>query len=190
MIKLGLVAAALLAATTIARAQPGADETPAIPQPSTAVDSEHGFLGGGVLVGGDHFFNEAWVIEGAVKLPALPLWVRGVAAFGNTGDFEGTGDFQRWLVGLEARRCPSSSGMCGFVGFDIGHQSQTWNRAGEPMEHHDGAVLGPRFGFDAGGEQLRFRLGFELYKYRRRTPGENPTWDGGGDVQITLAYRI
>lgn len=188
--KFGFVAA-LSCASSVAFAQPGTEEVPAISAPTIKPpDSERGFVGGGVMLGGDHFFNAAWVVEGAIRIPNTPLWARGQGATGGTGDFEGTGDFKRGMVGIEGRSC-ATQGLCGYLGLDVGYQTQTWN-GDEMTEHHEGLLVGPRGGLDVGGETVRFRLGLQLYKYHHHDDfaGSQPAWQGGGDLTMMVAVRL
>jgi hypothetical protein len=170
-------------------AAPDAEEPPLAPPPQAAVESECAFLGGGLMVGADHFTNGALIVEGAVKLPRVPLWVHGQGAFGGSVDFEGSGAFRRVYAGLETRAC-TSPGLCGYLGLDAGYELQTWSAHGEMTEHFEGAVIGPRFGLDAGGTRARFRLGLELYRYRRGADSSMPRWVSGGDLAMTFAYRL
>jgi hypothetical protein len=73
-------------------------------------------------------------------------------------------------VGCEGhrRRAP----LCG--------QWSTWRKSGWADEHHDGIVVVPRVGLDAGGDHLRVRLATEGRSYGA----------GGIGVSLGLAYRF
>jgi len=186
--KLACIGVTLLGSSA-AFAEPDTEEPPVVQPRPAAVESERAFFGGGLMVGGDHFMNGALIVEGAVKLPGVSLWVHGQGALGGSFDFEGGGAFRRVFAGLETRAC-TSPGLCGYLGLDAGYELQTWSAPGEMTEHYEGPVIGPRFGLDAGGTRARFRLGLELYKYRRSADSMMPRWLNSGDLAMTFAFRL
>jgi len=125
-----------------------------------------------------------------VKLPDLPLWVRAAAALGSSFDFEGGGPLRRGGIGVEGRAC-SSRAACGFLDFEVGYQTEVWESSEWPTEHHHGAVVAGRAGFDVGGS-VRFRAALEIFRYRHATDSmtSSPEWEGGGSISIGLAYQF
>jgi len=178
--------------TLLSAAPATAEEIPE-PPPETPPPppAEHGYLGAGVSLTGDHFFNLAFAFEGGLKLPDVPLWIRGSADVGGTGDFEGTGPFRRARLGIEARVCGVPV-LCGFGSLEAGYQTQVWESSDEDTEHHRGAIVTGRFGLDAGGSNLRFRLALEVSRYRHASDlaGSSTRWIGGGGVTMSLVYRL
>jgi hypothetical protein len=162
------------------------------PEPKPVID--RGYLGGGAGLALDHFFNSYLDLEGAVRVASLPLWIRGNAAAGNAFDFQGGGSFRRLRIGLETRTCTGGGGGCLIVGFDAGHQTQTWSDDSDDLmdEHHAGWVLGPRFGLDAGGDSIRFRLALDVYKYLRTSDvdGVADASQGGVGLSLALVHRM
>jgi len=149
---------------------------------------EHGYLGGGFALSVDHFFNATLGIEGGWKLGDLPLWVRGDAERGGTGDFEGTGPFRRGRLGLETRT--GGPGLCAVGSFEAGYQTQVWAATDETTEHHHGAIVTGRVGLDAGGEHLRFRLALEISRYHHVSDVLPTEWAGGAGLSMGLVYRL
>jgi hypothetical protein len=199
---LRLVPFVVLAVVGEAAAQPGATpytrdlDDPAAPPapPVPAPHVETGFIGGGFILGGDQFIDAALAVEGGLRLGSNGLWLRGLFARGSAFDFEGGGNLTRAMIGLEYRGCSRQS-FCGFVALDVGYQQQTW--AGDDpdsmTEHHDGLLVGPRIGLDAGGDNLRFRFAFEATRYDHHavtSAGESTSWQGGGGFTMTLVYRL
>jgi hypothetical protein len=166
---------------------------PLPPPPLPPAPQEHGFIGGGFLLGATgSFINAALAVEGGLKLASAPLWIHGFLAKGSSFDFEGGGDLTRGLIGLETRGC-SSHGVCGFIAVDVGYQTQVWNSLDEMTEHHSGMLIGPRAGLDAGGERVRFRFAFEVLRYDHHVDtlnGEANGWGTSGGFTMTLVYRL
>jgi hypothetical protein len=196
-----LVPFVLVGLVAEAAAQPGAApyasdlDTPALPAPAMPPPPpDTGFIGGGFLLGADHFINAALVVEGGLHLGGTPLWVRGLLAKGDSFDFEGGGGLTRGMIGVELRGC-SGVGLCGFAAVDAGYQTQTWNGQDpdDMTEHHDGLLIGPRIGIDAGGDKVRFRFAFEATRYHHHEEingNSSTSWQGGGGFTMTLVYRL
>jgi hypothetical protein len=157
-----------------------------------AASPDHGYMGGGAALTLDHFLNAYLDVEGAVR-PSVeaPLWLRGSFAYGADVDVEGGGRFLQIRGGVETRTC-SSSGSCLFLGVDIGRQNQTWHKIDEMTEHHSGWVYGPRFGIDVGGEQTRFRLAIESYRYARSSDvdGDRAETEYGAGIGLAVVHRM
>lgn len=189
--KIFVIAAVLLALPTASHASDG-DEPPAPPAiPEPAPFADRPTAAGGILLTVDHFLNAAWLVEGALPLPQLPVALHASAATGGSMDADNAGDFWRLTVGLEARSC-SRAENCAFLGMDLGYQRQTWNPTDpEEAELHRGPLLGGRAGVDVGGEHVRFRAAFELYRYRRSFVEEmSTTTQIGGGFTLGLGYRM
>ncbi len=186
-----VIAAVLLAIPTAARAD--ADEPPpppAPPGPPAFVD--HPTLAGGTQVSVDHFLNLAWMLEGMLPLPRLPIAIHASASTGASADADNAGGFWRMTAGIEGRQC-SDAGNCALLGLDLGYQHQTWGEDDpEEAEEHRGLLLGGRIGVDVGGEHVRFRAAFELYRYRREFVDymTTPTTQYGGGFTMGLGYRM
>lgn len=151
--------------------------------------TERALVGGGVVLGADHAGHGALVVDGAVKLPSARLWVHGQGALGHAFMIEGGGDFWRALVGLETRGCTSLA-LCGYLGLDTGLAYKTLNIRHEMTRHDQGLLIGPRFGLDVGREQMRFRLGLEVYAYRYHSEVTMARWVAGVGLQTTLSFRL
>ena len=152
---------------------------------------ESAYVGGGAGLTFDHFFNAYLDVEGGVRLPELPLWVRGSLAYGASADVEGGGRFLQARLGLETRTCGSGV-ACLFLGFDVGRQQQIWSKFDEMTEHHEGWVAGPRLGLDAGGERTRFRLALEAYRYMRTSDvdGLPDSTASGAGLTLGVIHRM
>ncbi|HEU4726859.1 MAG TPA: hypothetical protein VFT22_03190 [Kofleriaceae bacterium] len=185
---------AFLLVTSVARAD---DEPPPPPAPVAPIEpAPRGFAAGGLSLGGDHFINGAMFLEGGVALPGAVAWVHAVASLGGSLDFEGAGGYQRALGGVELRGC-RHLGTCAFLDLDLGYQHQTWNGDGpDDHETHQGLVLGPRIGFDAGGGAgVHVRGALEIYAYRREATsttasGTSVVWERGGALTLSLGYQL
>lgn len=190
--KLGL--ALLLLASRSARAddyRPYAVSPGPAPEPAPFV--ERGYLGGGAGLTVDHFGNLFVDLEGGVRIArGLPVWLRGSAAIGKSADVEGGGDYRRFVAGVETRGCRPGPGACAYVGLDAGVQTQTWSKIDEMTEHHRGFVYGARGGVDVGGEQTRFRLGLEIYRYDRGSDvdGLADASQFGGGLVLGVVRRL
>jgi len=149
------------------------------------------FVGGGVSLGASHLIDAALVMEGAVKLPGHAVWIRGSGSYGGSFDFEGGGLFLRGSVGAESMSCSSPS-FCWIGGTDFGYQRETWKDQDDDLaiEKHYGFLAGLRVGLDAGGDNLRFRLAFDLAACERRSNVDATSWGLGGGLTMTLAYRM
>jgi hypothetical protein len=185
-----LVCAIVVASGSPAVAEPDADE-PVIPQHVTASHEPVGFVGGGVSLGVSHLMDASLVMEAAAKLPGHDVWIRGTGSYGGSFDFEGGGLFLRGTVGVEGLSCGSAS-FCWLGSIDAGYQRETWtgDDDSDPMEKHYGFLGGVRGGFDAGGDTMRFRLAFALDACDRHSNVSAPSWDFGGGLTMTLAYRM
>ena len=177
----------------LAAAQPGLEDPPAPPPPpATPAFVDHAYVAGGTLLTVDHFLNAAWMVDGGVRLGDLPLAIHASAATGGSLDADNGGDFWRVTAGIEARSHAMGYGYT-FLDLDLGYQHQTW---GDPdpvaneFEVHRGGLAIARVGYDVGGDHVRFRAAFELYKYHREFVDEMTTWDTGGGFTLGLAYRI
>src|SRR5262245_54557889 len=177
-------------------AQPGAtplardlDEPTSPPAAVPTPPAEHGYVGGGVLVGAtSSFINLGLVAEGGLKLGGSPLWLHGVFARGDSFDFEGGGPLTRGMLGIDLRGC-SSPGFCGFIGVDAGYQELIWSAQDEMTEDHTGVVFGPHVGIDVGGDHVRARFAFEVLRFGDRSTGDTE-WRGGGGFTTTVVYRM
>ena len=158
------------------------DGVPAAPP----AQRDAGFLGAGVAIGGGHLMHTAWQLEGALAIPDSPIYLRAAAQRGGAFDFEGTGEFWRASGGFEVR-----SGAF-VVGGDVGYQHETWNSGdpGDVEEIHQGLVIGPHAGIDAGGEHVRFRALIEYDLYHHASNVGMTTWETAGGVSLGLAYRL
>jgi len=188
-----LTIVSVLAIARVAGAQPGVEDPPpppAAPAPQPYVEKM--FIHGGVLITVDHFLNAAYFADAGLRLGDLPLAVHASIAKGGSLDADNGGDFYRWTAGVEAR-----SGLIGwgytFVDLDLGYQHQTW---GEPdpiadeFEVHRGGLAIARVGYDGGGDHIRVRATFELYKYHREFVEPMTTsWDTGGGITLSFGYR-
>ena len=159
--------------------------------PARALIVEAGYVGGGVGLTYDHFFNAFLDVQGGIRLPSLPLFARASLAVGNAGDFAGSGDFKQARIGLEGRTCTSAA-VCWFAGVDVGLQRQTWSDEDEMTEHHEGWLTGGRAGLDAGGANLRFRLSLELYRYARSSDVASlpDAATSGGGLTLAIVHRL
>ncbi len=190
MTKTSLVAVVLAMWTSSAAAQSNTDQdAPSVPPKP----QERGSVGGGVVFASDTFLDAALVIEGAVKVPGVPLFIRGMGGLGGSADSDGGGEFVRVVGGIEARRCGSRS-FCVFGGVDAGYQRQTWSASDDPFgemtEHHHGLVIGPRFGLDAGGEALRFRLALDMLQYRHQSSVSDTKWEQSVGLTMSIVRRF
>jgi hypothetical protein len=171
---------------------PSDPESPPPPPspPPAAVHVDHAYVGAGPALGVAAFFTVAMMLEGGVKLPDLPLWVRGAVAAGSSFDFEGGGPLRRGGIGLEGRAC-SGRVVCGFLDFEVGYQTEVWESSDDPTEHHHGAIVGGRAGLDVGAS-VRFRAALEIFRYRHASDvmGSSVDWEGGGSISIGLAYQF
>jgi hypothetical protein len=168
-----------------------ADEPPPPPAPAEPPPFvDHPTLAGGTHVSLDHFLNGALMLEGMIPLPRLPIAIHASASTGGSVDADNGGDFWRMTVGVEARQC-SDVGNCTFVGLDLGFQHQTWaDDDPSESEEHQGPVIAGRIGVDVGGEHVRFRGAFEIYRYRREFVDQMTTTQYGGGFTMALAYRL
>jgi hypothetical protein len=174
-----------LAAVLLLAAPAFADPLDAAPG-EPAVHHETGFVGGGVSVGGGHLMHAAWQVEGALAVPDSAVYVRAAAQRGGAFDFEGTGEFWRATGGFEVRDGAFVAGV------DLGYQHETW-ASGDPgdiPEVHEGLVVGPHAGIDAGGEHVRFRVMVEYDAYHHASNVGMTSWDRAGGVSVGLAYRL
>jgi len=169
-----------------------ADPLDGAPPEQAPAHREAGFLGGGVAVGGGHLMHAAWALEGALAIPGTPLFVRAAAQRGGAFDFEGTGSFWRAAGGIEARACNGMDGYCWIAGLDVGYQHETWNSGdpGDITEVHQGLVVGPRGGIDAGGEHVRFRATIEYLEYHHESNVGMTGWETAAGLSLGLAYRL
>ncbi len=193
MLRLACITVLLSASSALA--QPAdADEPPPPPSPpSTMPAKDHGYLGGGALLGfgGGELFQQAFVLEGGLRLGTLPVYAHASGASGGGGDFENTGDFFRALAGLELRQCSGGDGACLVLAMDVGFQTQVYpGDPGEMDEHHHGFVGVSRIGVDTGGEHVRFRATVELSQWHDRSDVAKPTWQLGVGTSFGLAYRL
>ena len=189
---LRLVCLSVITAARVAAAQPGLEDPPpppAPPQPQPYV--ENVFLHGGALITIDHFLNAAWFADAGLRFGNLPLAVHASIAKGGSLDADNGGGFWRWTAGVQARSAPA--GFYAFAELDVGYQHQTWGQPGpieEEFETHRGALALARVGIDGGGDRVRVRATFELYKYHREFVDQMETsWDTGGGITLSLGYR-
>jgi hypothetical protein len=175
----------------VAAAQPGVEDPP--PPPAPAAPPQHvdpAYITGGILMTVDHLLNAAWLLDGGVRLGDLPIAIHASAAKGGSLDADNAGDFWRLMAGVELRSS-AGEGNYGFLDLDLGYQHQTWNPHDEfEAEEHRGALAAARVGYDAGGEHIRVRATFELYKYHREFVDEMTTWDTGGGFTLAAGYRF
>jgi hypothetical protein len=177
--------------TSVAGAQPGLEEPPAPPPPPAQPSFvEHVYVNVGVLVTVDHFLNAAWLVDTGVRLADLPFSVHASGATGGSLDADNGGDFWRVTAGIEARSSRAPYGYA-FVDLDLGYQHQTW-APNDPFEaeQHRGGLAIARVGYDGGGERIRVRATFELYKYHREFVDQMTTWDTGGGFTVMAGYRF
>jgi hypothetical protein len=182
--------AVLLVASSALASPATADEPP--PPPPSAAFVEHGFVGGGAAWSVGKFFQQALAVEGGVRVADLPLWVHGLAAFGNGGDFEGGGTAWRTVAGLELRQCSGAGGACLVLGIDLGFQSERWSSGnpGEMDELHRGFFGASRVGIDTGGRHIRFRADVEITQFDDHSNVVITTWDLGFATSVGVAYRL
>jgi hypothetical protein len=166
---------------TVAAAEPA----PASP----AATESRGLVGGGVLVAGDEFLNIGGAVELGLQIPQTPLIVHALGSLGSSGDGEGSGDFARIIGGIEANTCRPGRAFCVFVGIDVGYQRQTWSKLDE-MEDHRGLLVGPRLGFDAGGDHTRVRLSLDLPSYRHESSVSDTRWQSSDGLTLSLIRRL
>ena len=175
----------------LAAAQPGLEDPPSPPPPPAPKPHvENMFVNGGILLTVDHFLNAAWMADAGVRLGDLPLAVHASVAKGGSADADNGGVFWRWTAGLEARTYPWNTSAYLFGDVDIGYQHQTWGSSfdGEFEVHRGGLAIG-RAGIDLGGDNIRFRAAFELYRYHREFVTEMTTWQTGGGITLAIGYR-
>ncbi len=182
--------AVLLVASSALASPADAEEPPASPAVAPAV--EHGFIGGGAAWSVGKFFQQALLAEGGVHLGDLPLWVHGLAAFGNGGDFQRDGTAWRTVAGLELRQCTRAGGACLLLGIDLGFQSERWPSGipGEMDELHRGFLGASRVGIDTGGAHVRFRADVEITQYDDHSNVAIPKWELGFATSFGVAYRL
>jgi len=175
----------------VAAAQPGLEEPPTPPPPVTKPPPvDRAYVTGGLLLTVDHFLNAAWLLDGGVRLADLPIAIHANAAKGGSLDADNGGDFWRLMAGVELRSSMTPGGYA-FLDLDLGYQHQTWNPHDDfEAEEHRGALAGARIGYDTGGEHIRVRATFELYKYHREFVDEMTTWDTGGGFTLAAGYRF
>jgi hypothetical protein len=190
---LTLVLLAVLLARSAA-AQPGLEEPPPPPPPSAAPPApvDRAYVSGGLLVTVDHFLNAAWMLDGGVRLGELPIAIHASGAKGGALDADNGGEFWRVMAGVELRSSAAARPRgYAFLDLDLGYQHQTWNPNDEiESEVHRGTLAGARVGYDGGGEHLRVRATFELYRYHREFVDEMTTWDSGGGFTLAAGYRF
>jgi hypothetical protein len=175
----------------VAAAQPGLEEPPAPPPPpAPPAFIDHAYVNGGLMFTVDHFLNAAWLVDGGVRLGDLPIAIHASAATGGSLDADNGGDFWRFMAGVELRSSAGARGYT-FLDLDLGYQHQTWNPHDEfEAEVHRGSLACARIGYDGGGEHIRVRAAFELYKYHREFVDEMTTWDTGGGFTLAAGYRF
>src|SRR5687768_11582299 len=105
------VAFSLFLLTRVAIAGVDHEEPPRPIAPTPEPQLGSAFIAGGVLIGVDHFLNMAWLLDGGVRVPSLPIWLHAGLAYGNSVDFAGGGSFRRGTIGFEFRSC-SVAGNC------------------------------------------------------------------------------
>ena len=180
--------AVLLVASSALAAPAQADEPP--PPPPSAPFVERGFFGGGAAWSVGKFFQQALAIEGGVRVTDLPLWVHGLAAFGNGGDFDRGGTSWRTVAGLELRQCSSAGGACLLLGIDLGFQSERWSVPGGMDEIHRGFFGASRIGIDTGGKHVRFRAEVGLTQFDDHSNVAITKWDLSFATSVGVAYRL
>lgn len=188
MTRLAWLTVVLFARSAVA--QPGVEEPPAPPAPPAPRGFvDRGYVSGGLLMTVDHFLNVAWLLDGGVRLAELPIAIHASGARGGALDADSGGEFWRVMAGVELRLSPAHRGYA-FLDMDLGYQHQTWGDDPSESEVHRGALAAARFGYDGGGEHVRFRATVELYKYHREFVDEMTTWDTGGGFTLASAYRF
>jgi hypothetical protein len=165
--------------------------TPYAPQPEPEPRVERVFVGLGAVIGGggpsDWLYGAYHADIGVTILPSpVRLRARGLLVLaGGTMESDWGGDFTRWGVGVEARSCTRRGGGCLFADLDVGYQRLTlYDHNGDFVRADNGAFVGPRFGFDAGGN-FRFRFAFELYRQYSDRSGSFPTFG----MSIGVGYQ-
>jgi hypothetical protein len=184
------------ASASVATAQPAAAPppypvyAPSVYQPSPPPPPPVGFVGVGLTVTGDRYLNGAYLLEGGLKIPQVPLWGRGLAGRGGSIESDWGGDFTKLMLGVEARTCTRSYGACAFVGVDVGYQEQLVT--GNSDEHfHEGWVVGTRWGGSVGG-RIRFRPAVDVYWYRDEDvsdPEDGVRWRRGCGITLAVVYE-
>ena len=159
--------------------------------PPVTVAEHRGFLGGGILLASDQFVDAGFAAEGSVAIPKTPLSVFVLGSLGSASDIGGRGEFARVAGGLEASTCRSTR-TCVFAGLEVGFQRQTWHDEDDDLmvEHHRGVLVGPRFGFETGGQAVRFRMSLDLLQYRHQSSVDDTRWQGSSGITLAVIRRI
>jgi hypothetical protein len=175
--KVHAIVTSLLATTAIAHAEP------------TRYVQTDLMIGGAAPVAGPNLLG---AVEGGYQLTP-GLWGHGELSAGPAGDDQGSGSNSQARAGVEGRACFDGRVLCGVLGGDLGVQHGTWTRSdGMENEHVTALVLVPRIGVDAGGRNLRARLGIELDEalYGRHQMSYAPTIDVKGTMGLELAAGV
>jgi hypothetical protein len=164
---------------------------------SRADDRVNGYVGGGLLAGGDKFLQVGFAAEAAVIPRGVPIGLRVGGMYGGEIDAEGGGSWYRIDVGADLRLGVSSA-MTFLVGPTLGFQIENWGKPGpegqldDPPEHYTGTLLGGRIGFEiTPSPSVRLRVVFEIYAYHAKQaadPAESPS--NGGHLVAQGAYAF
>lgn len=174
-----LALATLLAATTVASAEPA----PALTS----------YVQSGVEAGGnDGYFTGGVTIEaGTQVVPGVGVHVIGTHGGAEELFSSGTGRYTQVRGGFDVSGCPMSKSRCVFAGVDFGVQHTHWSGIegtffddnGTPATHDRVRPIGVgRVGLDIGGAHIRWRPSLEL--------AFSDTGANGANVMQSLAYRF
>jgi hypothetical protein len=141
--------------------------------------------------------NVMGAVEAGQRLADSNAWLHAAVAYGQSGDDQGPGSNFQLRAGIEGRTCGWEGHVCGVGGLDIGYQAGRWSDRDDATrrESVDALVAVPRIGLDAGGRNVRFRVGFEvdcgLAAQRERQSVSSNTGDASpGIVGIELGAGV
>ena len=146
--KASLVVTSLVAMTAAAHAEP------------TRYVQTDVMLGGSAPVVGPNLLGS--VSAGYLLTPEV--WAHGELAGGPAMDDQGGGSNVQAHAGVETRGCSAGRTVCAMVGVDAGVLRGSWVSHDSQGMREDvtAGVIVPRVGVDAGGRQVRARLGLEI----------------------------
>ncbi|MCE9577553.1 MAG: hypothetical protein K8W52_30670 [Deltaproteobacteria bacterium] len=146
-----------------------------------------GYVGVGGETSVDLWFNDAFVVEGGVRVKSSPVLVHALVAQGRFIDDTVTGHYQAYRIGAEVEPCTRRGFVCGVFGLDLGYVSQ---RPNIDQQERRTAWLGfARAGIDVGYHHLRARLTLDLRNGHDSVTGATNEPRGAG-VTATVGYAF
>lgn len=182
--------AALVAATSVAHAQPAL----VAPQPQPEAAPASYVMGGGEVGVNDGYLSGGGMLEAGTRVTDH-VFVHGIATHGGTERLfsSGTGSYTQLRGGADILSCEHTGARCVFVGADLGVQHVQWSGMvgslfdnsgdGTPVSYSRTRMIGvARLGVDMGGTHLRWRPSVEL--------AMSDNGGNGLNVMQSLAYRF